>query len=601
MDSKFIFAINWNNISSAQGQFGHEFLKKRIPLGKKSGFLTLNTELVVRIRTSKGIIANDEEAKLNEHNENYSLFTKYFDDIAFTLSNINGPCYLFVIIEGSAAGARAILYPISENLWSDLRNKDESIRLEAFDLPPNKVTIIDAPNLLSSVIFWLSNSDSELLATRSKRFLNDPHILTQLFAHVLKVRSEDNLSSISLMRTVADIMREVLEPRIKRIPKNHAQTWQDFAHQQITYSDGGMSRIVGFPGADPVGVRVGFYSVIPGERDMNIRESWKMYSYIIGDVLNDYSSIRSESYETDTRHLQECARYILEALSILIHLDNEKNTSKMVFMHGPLQNRFATYDRNEPGYIPSVNKSFLEEYDITKEEIEDKVKYIPTDHHSEKMWNQPIPIYLWIMKKFEAASIPIVGVVERANSTGYSEAILNILSQKNLIRESLRKKLRNDIIKYDLGDEFLFGCILEEGEYIEPISFIKNIERRAHDEWQPIVEQFPSTYTTMLKTSANRFPFRVELNKEFPEPIISRVMNLLYHTSLLLPHYSFPVGIDIADKYAKIPDWLSKGISTNLTALVLQKVMNTGNEKMLRQVRQILALSPRDFFYRPKP
>jgi len=601
MDSKFIFAINWNNILSAQEQFSHCISKKRIPLGQNPRFLTQNTELVVRIRTSKEFIVNDVEAKLKEHNENYFLVTKYFDDLVKNFSNIDGSHYLLVVIEGSVTSARAILYPTTENIWTDLRNKDETLRLEAFDLPPNIVTIIDTPNLLSSVILWLANFDSELLATRSKNFLNNPHILTQLFAHVLKVRSEDNLPSISHMRTVADIMREVLEPSIKRIPKNHAQTWQDFAHQQITYSDGGMSRITGFPGADPVGVRVGFYSVIPGERDMNKRESWKMYSYIIGDVLSDYSSIRSESYETDTRHLQECARYILEALSILIHLDHENGISKMVFMHGPLQNRFATYDRNEPGYIPSVNISFLEEYGITKEEIEDKVKNIPIDHRSEKMWNQPIPVYLWIMKKFEAASIPIVGVVERANSTAYSEAILNIVSQKNLIRESLRKKLRNDIVKYDLGDEFLFGCILEEGEYIDPIFFIKNIERRAHDEWQPVVKQFPSTYATMLKTSANRFPFRVELNKEFPEPIISKVMNLLYHTSLLLPHYSFPVGIDIADKYAKIPDWLSKGISTNLTALVLQKVMNTGNEKMLRQVRQVLALSPRDFFYRPKP
>ncbi len=600
MDSKFVFAINWSKILSAENQFGHEVSKKRIPLGKNIRFLTPSTELMVRIRTSKGQIVNDEEAKLREHKGSYTLLTKYFEDIAEKLSKINGRSYLFIIIEGSSTNARAIVYPVSEIIWSDLCSKDETIRLDSYDLPPSTITIIDSPGPLSSILSWFSDSDAELSAIRSKRFLNDPHILTQLFSHVLKIRSEDNLSSISCLKIIADEMRELLEPRIRHIEKNHPQAWQDVAHQQITYSDGGMSRIIGFPGADPVGIRVGLYSVVPGERDLNIRESWKMYSYIIGDIFNDYTSIRSKNYETDARHLRECARYILEALSILIHLDREKNTSKMVFMHGPLQNRFATYDGNQPGYIPGLSMEFLNQKDITKEEIEDKVKYIPRNQNSEEMWNQPIPIYLWIIKKFAAASIPIVGVVERANSISYSEAILNMLSNDGEITESLYKSLRNKILKYNLGDEFLFGCILNEGEYLEPIRFIKNIEHQAHDEWRQVVGQFPPTYAAMLKTSANRFPFRVEFNKEFPGNEVMKVMSLLYHTSLLLPLYSFPVGIDIADKYAKIPDWLSRGISANLTASVLLKAMNTGNERILRQVRQLLALSPRDFFYRPK-
>ena len=83
-------------------------------------------------------------------------------------------------------------------------------------------------------------------------------------------------------------------------------------------------------------------------------------------------------------------------------------------------------------------------------------------------------------------------------------------------------------------------------------------------------------------------------------PTVNEIMSLIYHTALLLPNYAFPVGIDIADKYAKIPDWLSKGISARLTANILNRVLQTGNDRILRQVRQLLARSPRDFFFRPK-
>jgi hypothetical protein len=104
----------------------------------------------------------------------------------------------------------------------------------------------------------------------------------------------------------------------------------------------------------------------------------------------------------------------------------------------------------------------------------------------------------------------------------------------------------------------------------------------------------------MLKTSANNFPFRVELNNLNLKPAVHEIMGLLYHTALLLPNYAFPVGLDIADKYAKIPDWLSKGISARLTANILNRVLQTGNDRILKQIRQLLARSPRDFFYRPK-
>jgi hypothetical protein len=79
----------------------------------------------------------------------------------------------------------------------------------------------------------------------------------------------------------------------------------------------------------------------------------------------------------------------------------------------------------------------------------------------------------------------------------------------------------------------------------------------------------------------------------------AHVMRTLYHTARLLPRYAFPVGLDIVDKYAKVPDWLSKNISARMAARVLNRTIAEGDARLVAQVRRLLAHTPRDFSYRP--
>jgi hypothetical protein len=204
------------------------------------------------------------------------------------------------------------------------------------------------------------------------------------------------------------------------------------------------------------------------------------------------------------------------------------------------------------------------------------------------------------MKMIFSRNTPLIGVVERARSSRFTTRILEELINESLITQSVKRDIQNARDKYDIHDEFLFGCILDEGEYLQPLPFPKNFSRRAHDIWKSVTSQFPPPFATFLKVSANNFPFRVELSSDHSPETLEKIMSLLYHTSLLLPNYAFPVGIDIVDKYAKVPDWLSRGISSHLTANILYKVLQTGDDRILRQVRQLLARSPRDFFFRPK-
>jgi hypothetical protein len=364
--------------------------------------------------------------------------------------------------------------------------------------------------------------------------------------------------------------------------------------------DAGVSRIVSLPGTEPMGIRVGIYTVIPGEQDAERRELWNLFPYVIGDVLSVRKYIEKGGGETDTKRLQEAARYILESLTALNYAANAEPKPRVVFLHGPLQNSFETYDEDPPYYLPGMDEHFLRKEGLSEEDIKEVIELPPPDAEGGTRWNECIPVYVYIMKRIFESKTPFVGVVERAHSQFFTRGVLDFLADETVITTSLRDRFWREIRKYDLADEFLFGCVLEVGEYLTPIKLKKNIKRRGHDRWQPAITQFPEPHSTMFKTSVHSFPYRIELNIADSDPIFRKIMGLLFHTSLLLPNYAFPVGLDIADKYAKIPDWLSRGVSANLTAHILNKVLQTGNERQLHSVRRLLAMSPRDFFYRPK-
>jgi hypothetical protein len=69
--------------------------------------------------------------------------------------------------------------------------------------------------------------------------------------------------------------------------------------------------------------------------------------------------------------------------------------------------------------------------------------------------------------------------------------------------------------------------------------------------------------------------------------------------SRLLPHYSFPVGLDIVDKHAKVPEWMSKQVNVMLQAQLMRKAMETGNPNTIRMARRILSANTRDWLFRP--
>ena len=73
----------------------------------------------------------------------------------------------------------------------------------------------------------------------------------------------------------------------------------------------------------------------------------------------------------------------------------------------------------------------------------------------------------------------------------------------------------------------------------------------------------------------------------------------VYLYSQLLPRYGFPVGLDIVDKHAKVPEWMSKQMNTMLTVQLMRKALESGNPVAIRLAKRIVSANTRDWLFRP--
>ena len=104
-----------------------------------------------------------------------------------------------------------------------------------------------------------------------------------------------------------------------------------------------------------------------------------------------------------------------------------------------------------------------------------------------------------------------------------------------------------------------------------------------------------------MQVSERADPVRVEVFRDLGERQIVEAAIRAYLYSRLLPGYGFPVGLDIADKHAQVPAWLtdaySKMIRFHLSAS-LQRGEIT-DAQMQRLLVSAIYAQHRDWLFRP--
>jgi hypothetical protein len=220
---------------------------------------------------------------------------------------------------------------------------------------------------------------------------------------------------------------------------------------------------------------------------------------------------------------------------------------------------------------------------------------------------QFIPVYLEQLIRLQNSSATVCGVVERpGHSTTVSVALTEALPDAtlapliNLPPPAWRKSIRKAMKDWNIPDTLLLRCVLEEGEATSPVPVDRNELRRAPAKWKQTIAMYPAPYVSFILPSEWAGPVRVELF-ERSTPQFSEIARFLMHSSMLLPGYAFPVGLDTADKFAKIPNWMGRPVTARMMVSALKRALESGNTKQIDALRHLLCGTQRDFFFRPKP
>lgn len=413
--------------------------------------------------------------------------------------------------------------------------------------------------------------------------------------------------------------------------------WEMLKGEIVSFIDGGVGSVQ-ISNQVPILLRVGSYMVRTGERNLAERESFGYYPVILGD-LDGGSKERSDFIDI--------VRITAELLGGLSVLQRTPNLGVLMF-HGPLVYLMSGY----AGHTPFTEKDidlFLSQYSSEdgagrklKEEFlyEAKLDIYPqitpenSDEWIEKRVFEPLSWISFLYRKLiqEAkARNPrpiIVGVVERGKLREFSETVLLERVFKGL-REKGNQNYFNDMYgrtdlkspkslldKLGYTDNLLLAMILEPGQMSESWKISKYAGLREGNislpgeagtsrvNFAPLKSTkigFPSVEGCYVHISDTTEPIRIEVFNELGKNQIVDAAQRAYLYSRMLPGYGFPIGLDIADKYAHVPNWLTNAYS-KLIKHQLGVSLQSGeisDAEMRRILIQAIYMTHRDWLFRP--
>ena len=471
-----------------------------------------------------------------------------------------------------------------------------------------------------------------------------PHLFMKLAENALTVAEslrnnyfKNTASFVTDLRKAVDYASQGKRSEaILQISDIENAEWEEFQNEVVTFIDGGVGNVQ-ISNQVPILLRVGSYLVRTGERNLSERERFGYYPVILGD-LEGGSKERSDFIDI--------VRITAELLGGLAVLERTPDLRVLMF-HGPLVYLMGAY----VGHTPFTEKDidlFLDQYapdDETgrhlKEDFleEAKLDIYPhiTDRSDEWIDNRVFEPISWIAflyrrlireaKKRHPRPI-IVGVVERGKLREFSEAILLERVFRGLRRKGNEDHFNRLYGRTDLKspkaildrlgytDTLLLAMILEPGQISEPWTIskydgLKEVNVTLPGEvgssrvnFAPLKTGkigFPSIQGCYVHISETTEPIRIEVFKDLGGNQITEAACRVYLYSRMLPGYGFPVGLDIADKYAHVPNWLTDAYG-KLIRHQLGVSLQSGeiNDAQMRRILiQAIYMTHRDWLFRP--
>lgn len=367
---------------------------------------------------------------------------------------------------------------------------------------------------------------------------------------------------------------------VNQITESGQSFWRGRRGSTLQFTDGGVAGI-NIPSSAPLGIRVGNYTVRLGDTTEE-RERFDFAVQVVDDLFDEQPAVYEDHFE-DTGKLRDAARIICEIGAVLRGLQNSDAVTA-AFLHGPLVNPVAPYGLQD---FPAFRKTFATKM-LGREAREDELNFIPLYSAA-----------LTMLREYPAM---VVGVVERSKGAApgvLTSAGLAELREAGELSRNAQMELLDRCRRYGITDVLLFSAILDIGEY----AFVESVSKQGPSnkwpaEWEREIRAFPAPLVGYIKTTETQEPLRFEA---FPNRhSVSEIAAYVHFMSRLLPEYSFPVGLDIADKFAKVPAWMTRQISKQHALLLLRSALESGDPKAVELAKRTLSTKGRDWLFRPK-
>jgi hypothetical protein len=413
-------------------------------------------------------------------------------------------------------------------------------------------------------------------------------------------------------------------------------SWEELRDEVVTFIDGGVGQIQ-ISSRVPILLRVGSYCVRTGERRLAERERFGYYPVILGDL---------EGGSKERKDFVDIVRITAELLGGLSALERTPDLGVLMF-HGPLVYLVGAY----AGHMPFTEQDidlFLRQYSASREQAqalkedflrEARIDIYPrmTDRWDEWVRRRLFEPLAWIAYLYrrlvyearERSPRPLViGVVERGDLREFSENLLDYvfrsLREKNNDNYFNKMYGRTDLTtakslldRLGYTDTLLLAMLLRPGQYSEPWPIKKYEGLRWGDvaipgeagtsrvDFSALQDPkigFPPIQACYLHVSAHTEPLRIEVFQGLGSEQIVETVRRVYLYSRLLPGYGFPVGLDITDKYAHVPNWLTDAYA-KLIRFQLGVSLQRGeisDTEMRRILVQAIYMTHRDWLFRPE-
>jgi hypothetical protein len=487
-------------------------------------------------------------------------------------------------------------------------------------------------------------NETSSLASVQAELQRQPHILFKLAENSLTVAKSlrDNYFK-NTARFVTDVRGAIRQAQkgmrhdpILDSTDVSSTEWADFQEEVVSFIDGGVGRVQ-ISSQVPILLRVGLYRVKVGERRLAERETFGYYPVVLGDL---------QGGSKDRKDFVDIVRITAELLGGLSALIRTPQLRVLMF-HGPLVYLVGNYAGHIPftegdidlflqHYPPGDGQNLKEEF-LREARLSIYPQMIPdrSDDWANRRVFEPLAWIAFLYRKLvqeakRRSPIPIIaGVVERGELREFSERVL-----LERVFHGLRAKRNQDHFNQIFGrtdlnspraflerlgytDTLLLAMILRPGLRSEEWSVAKYEGLRSSKVALPGESfgtevnfaclcpgpiGFPSVTGCYVHVSETTEPIRVEVFSELGAAQIEEAARRAYLYARLLPGYGFPAGLDIADKYAHVPSWLtnaySKLIRFHLGVSLQRGEIN--DREMQRLLVQAIYMTHRDWLFRPQ-